>query len=407
MTKMQPDLRRLPQPWMTEGPAALVMKALTADGDLARFVGGCVRDALVGRSIRDIDIATPLSPQRVTELLNKAGLKAVPTGIEHGTITAVAEGKGIEVTTLRLDLETDGRRAKVAFTDDWQADAARRDLTINALFADADGAVHDYFGGLPDLSAGRVRFVGDPAQRITEDYLRLLRFFRFHADYAANGFDMAAIEAARALAPNLKSLSGERLRQETLRLLTAQRGPEVWGEMLSLGIVQHYLPWATTLDRLRSVAELEHQHGLAADAIRRLAALTMTGCGQQVATTLKLSRADGERMVALDAPREPFDAGSDPATRRQIYQWGNDGALDRLLLDWPEAEEGRLGRAALNLIQSWPKPAFPVAGADIVKFGVPKGPRVGEILRAVENWWIAADFEPDRAACLARAHALL
>lgn len=391
---------------MKEGPAARVMRALTAEGDQARFVGGCVRDALVGRPIRDIDIATPLSPQRVTQLLEKAGLKAVPTGIEHGTITAVAEGKGVEVTTLRLDLETDGRRAKVAFTDDWQADAARRDLTINALSADAEGQVHDYFGGLPDLSEGRVRFVGDAQQRITEDYLRLLRFFRFHADYAANGFDAPAIAAAKSLAPNLKSLSGERLRQETLRLLIARRGPEVWGEMLSLGIVQHYLPWSTTLDRLRSVAELEHRHGLEPDAVRRLAALTMTGCGPQVAATLKLSRAETERIVALDAPREPFDATGPEVVRKQIYAWGNDGARDRLLLDWPEPDDGQQGRLALDLIQSWPRPRFPLAGADIVKLGVNQGPRVGEILAAVEEWWMAADFRPDRAQCLARARTL-
>src|SRR4030095_11443646 len=186
--------------------------ALTAEGDEARFVGGCVRDALVGRNIRDIYIATPLSPQRVTDLLKKAGLKAVPTGIDHGTITAVADKTGVEVTTLRLDVETDGRRATVAFTDDSQADAARRDLTINALFADADGTVHDYFGGLEDLAGGRVRFVGDPAQRINEDHLRLLRFFRFHADYATGAFDPAAVAAAQELAPQLKSLSGERCR---------------------------------------------------------------------------------------------------------------------------------------------------------------------------------------------------
>ena len=403
MAHLQPDLQRLPQPWMREGPAALVMKALTAEGDAARFVGGCVRDALVGRPIRDIDIATPLSPQRVTELLKKAGLKAVPTGIEHGTITAVAEGKGVEVTTLRLDVETDGRRAKVAFTDDWQADAARRDLTINALSADADGKVHDYFGGLEDLAAGRVRFVGDPTQRITEDYLRLLRFFRFHADYATGVFDQAAVAAAKNLAPNLKSLSGERLRQETLRLLTARRGPEIYGEMLTLGIVQHFLPWSTTLDRLRAVAELEQRHGLAPDAVRRLAALTMTGCGQQVAEKLKLSRADGDRIVALDTPRPPFDAATPHAVRREIYKCGNDGALDRLLLDWPEAEDGAKGRAALELIQSWKRPTFPLKGADIVKLGVPQGQRIGEILANVEDWWIAADFGPDRAACLEQA----
>jgi poly(A) polymerase len=400
---MKPDLQRLPQPWMTEGPAAEVMRALTAEGDQARFVGGCVRDALVGRPIRDIDIATPLSPQRVTELLHKARLKAVPTGIEHGTVTAVADKTGVEVTTLRRDVETDGRRAKVEFTDDWQADAARRDLTINALSADASGKVHDYFGGLDDLAAGRVRFVGDPRQRIIEDYLRLLRFFRFHADYARGALDEAAVAAAKELAPQLKTLSGERLRQETLRLLTARRGPAVWGEMLSLGIVQHYLPWATSLDRLRWVAELEQRHGLAPDSIRRLAALTLTGCGREVAETLKLSRAEGDRIIDLDAARDPFDASSPQAVRRQIYAWGNDGARDRLVLDWLDRIEQAAGSAALSIIESWPRPRFPIKGVDIVRMGVPEGPRVGEILQRVERWWIEHDFAPDRAACLAFA----
>jgi len=400
---MKPDLQRLPQPWMAEGPAARVMRALTAEGDEARFVGGCVRDALVGRNIRDIDIATPLSPQRVTDLLHKADLKAVPTGIEHGTITAVADKTGVEVTTLRLDVETDGRRAKVAFTDDWQADAARRDLTINALSADASGKVHDYFGGLTDLAAGCVRFVGDPRQRIIEDYLRLLRFFRFHADYAAGAFDDAAVAAAQELAPNLKSLSGERLRQETLRLLIARRAVEVWGETLSLGIVQHYLPWATSLDRLRAVAELEQRHDLAPDPIRRLAALTMTGCGREVAEQLKLSRAEGDRIIELDAARDPFDASSPQAVRRQVYAWGNDAARDRLLLDWADRIDGASGADALNVIETWPRPRFPLKGADIVKLGVPEGPRIGEILGRIEAWWIERDFTPDRAACLTSA----
>jgi len=400
---MKPDLQRLPQPWMTEGPAARVMRALTAEGDPARFVGGCVRDALVGRNIRDIDIATPLSPQRVTELLQKAGLKAVPTGIAHGTITAVADKTGVEVTTLRLDVETDGRRAKVEFTDDWQADAARRDLTINALFADADGKVHDYFGGLDDLADGRVRFVGDPGQRIVEDYLRLLRFFRFHADYATGAFDSAAVAAAKALAPQLKTLSGERLRQETLRLLVARRGPEVWSDMLSLGIVQHYLPWATSLDRLRAVVELEQRHRLAPDPIRRLAALTMTGCGREVAERLKLSRAESDRIIELDAARDPFDASSPEAVHRQIYAHGTDGARDRLLLDWVGRIDGASGAAALAVIERWPRPRFPLKGADIVKLGIREGPRVGEVLGKVEAWWIGQDFAPNRAACLAFA----
>ncbi|HEX6120115.1 MAG TPA: CCA tRNA nucleotidyltransferase, partial [Dongiaceae bacterium] len=316
---------------------------------------------------------------------------------------AVADKTGIEVTTLRLDIETDGRRAKVAFTDDWQADAARRDLTMNALSADAGGKVHDYFGGLEDLAVGRVRFVGDPAHRITEDYLRLLRFFRFHADYAAGAFDDAAVRAARELAPNLKCLSGERLRQETLRLLVAQRGPEVWGEMLGLGIVEHYLPWATSLDRLRAVADLEQRHGVAPDPVRRLAALTLTGCGPEVAGRLRLSRAEGDRIIALDAARDPFDAGSVRDVRRQVYAWGNDGARDRLLLDWADRIDGASGAMALAEIARWPRPRFPLKGADVVKLGIPEGPRIGEVLGRVERWWIGQDFGPSRAACLAFA----
>lgn len=404
---MKPDLRRLPQPWMTEGPAAQVMRALTADGDEARFVGGCVRDALVGRPIRDIDIATPLSPERVTALLQKAGLKAVPTGIDHGTITAVADKTGVEVTTLRLDLETDGRRAKVAFTDDWQADAARRDLTINALFADAAGTVHDYFGGLEDLAAGRVRFVGEPAQRIAEDYLRLLRFFRFHADYATCAFDADALKAAKELAPQLKTLSGERLRQETLRLLTARNGVEVWAEMLNNGIAEQYLPWATSVDRLRTVVELERHHKLAPDAIRRLAALTMTGCGRDVAERLKLSRAEADRVIALSAAGDAFDTSSVGAVRRQIYALGNEAARDRLFLDWVDRVDGPAGAQALALIESWPAPRFPIGGADLVKLGLTQGPRIGEILAKVEQWWIAEDFAPGQPQCLAKARELL
>jgi poly(A) polymerase len=234
-----------------------------------------------------------------------------------------------------------------------------------------------------------------------------LRFFRFHADYATADFDQLAVAAARELAPNLKSLSGERLRQETLRLLTARRGPEIWAEMLSLGIVQHYLPWATSLDRLHAVARLEQRHDLAPDAIRRLAALTMTGCGREVAERLRLSRAEGERIIALDAPRDPFDATSQQAVRRQIYAHGNDGARDRLLLDWPDSIDGAAGAAALAIIASWPRPRFPLKGADIVRMGVSEGPRVGDVLGKVETWWIAQDFAPARAACLEQARSYL
>ncbi len=207
------DLGTFPQGWMTAGPAHKVYQALEHAGGSPRFVGGCVRDGLLGRRIRDIDIATPLEPAAVMKAAETAGLKHVPTGIDHGTVTVVADHTGIEVTTLRRDVETFGRHATVAFTDDWREDAARRDLTMNALSADSSGKVYDYFDGIADLNSGKVRFVGAPEDRMREDYLRIVRYFRFHADYAAGDFDPSAFAAARALKAELKSLSGERLRQ--------------------------------------------------------------------------------------------------------------------------------------------------------------------------------------------------
>jgi len=225
-TGKEKELGSFPQKWMSEGPARAVYDALDKAGGSPRFVGGCVRDGLLGRKIKDVDIATVLTPDAIIAASNKAGLKPVPTGIEHGTVTVVADHVGIEVTTLRRDVETFGRHATVAFTDDWKADASRRDLTMNALFADMSGAIYDYFDGVRDLQAGRVRFVGKPEDRMTEDYLRILRFFRFHADYAAGEFDPPAMTAAAALKGHLRSLSGERLRQETLKLMTARRAVE-------------------------------------------------------------------------------------------------------------------------------------------------------------------------------------
>ena len=391
----------LPQPWMRQGAARRVYDVLEKAGGEPRFVGGCVRDALLGRQIRDIDIATPLTPDRVTQALAAAGLKAVPTGIEHGTVTAVAEGVGIEVTTLRRDVETFGRHAVVSFTADWREDAARRDLTMNALSATADGEVHDYFGGLDDLKLGRVRFVGAPADRMREDYLRILRFFRFHADYAPGEFDAAALAAALELKDNLAALSGERLRQETLKLLAARRGVATWGEMLDLGIAETYLPQATTFDRLKKVAGLESEFDLGPDPVRRLAALALTGSGGAIAEQLRLSNAERDRVVAASAPRPDFAVADPHDVRRQIYDLGNDRALDLLLIDWGNTEPAADWHRAYGIVRDWPRPHFPLAGRDAVALGVAPGPRVGEVLKSVEAWWIAGDFAATRAACLA------
>jgi len=392
-------LGALPQPWMTEGPARTVYDALSRAGGDPRFVGGCVRDGLLGRKIRDIDIATALEPPAIIAAADAAGLKYAPTGIEHGTVTVIADHVGIEVTTLRRDVETFGRHATVRFSKDWREDAARRDLTINALSATLDGRVYDYFDGVADIKAGRVRFVGVPEDRMREDYLRILRFFRFHADYAAGDFDGPALTAAVALKDHLTALSGERLRQETLKLLAARRGPETWRRMLAGGIVAAYLPAATGIDRLEKVAALEAMLKLKPDPIRRLGALTVTGSGPTVAATLKLSNADRDRLNAI-TPARPDFAVADPAlVRRQIYDLGNALALDLLLIDWGENDID--WRGAYEIIRDWPRPAFPLSGRDAAALGMAPGPAIGRLLRDVEEWWIAGDFAADREHCLA------
>ena len=392
-----------PLAWPHAAAAQKVLRALAAAGGEGRFVGGCVRDGILGRKVRDIDIATNLDPEAVIKALAVAGLKSAPTGIKHGTITAIADHVGFEVTTLRHDVETDGRHARVAFTDDWQQDAARRDLTMNALFCDGAGRLYDYFGGIDDLGQGRVRFVGDPAQRMDEDYLRILRFFRFHADYATGDFDAPAIAAATARRHELRRLSGERLRQETLKLLTARRGVEVWGEMLGLDFAESYLPWGTTQHRLMKVAALEARLGLEPDPVRRLSALAVTGSGADIGETLKLSNAERARVDLASAARPDFAVADVQLVRRQIYDIGSARALDLLLLDWGASEPESDWMRAFEIVRDWKRPTFPLAGRDLLALGVAPGPELGMKLAEVEAWWIAGDFTADRAACLEKA----
>ena len=399
------ELRPFPQDWMAAGPARAVYDALDQAGGVPRFVGGCVRDGLLDRPIKDIDIATVLPPNAVIAAAKAADLKSVPTGIEHGTVTVVADHVGIEVTTLRHDVETFGRHATVAFTDDFQADASRRDLTINALFADLSGAIYDYFGGLDDLKAGRVRFVGKPEDRMAEDYLRILRFFRFHADYAAGDFDAPAMQAAAALKDQLRSLSGERLRQETLKLMTARRAVETWRAMMLAGIAGAYLPQATGINRLVKLIALEQSERVPPDPIRRLAALTITGSGHQVASILKLSNAERDRLVALTEPRPIFAVADARAVRRQVYDLGNAIALDLLMMDWaaglPRESVESDWRQARAIVRDWQRPEFPLTGGDAKNLGVAPGPEIGALMRGLEEWWIAGDFGADRAYSLA------
>src|SRR5262245_47817325 len=343
---MQPADRLDPQPWMTAPETVAVMAALSAAGGEARFVGGCVRDALLGRKVRDIDIATHEPPERVMNLLKRAGIKAIPTGIKHGTVTAVVGVRHFEITTLRRDVETYGRHAKVEYTDDWQADAARRDFTMNALFCGADGTLYDPFGGHADLRAQRVRFVGDAESRIREDVLRLLRFFRFHAHYGKPPPDAAALAACRELAPLLPTLSGERICGETLKLLSAPQPADAIALMQEDGVLAHFLPEATQAGRLRALVAIE---GVSprdlvprADPIRRLAALLdgSEASALAVAMRVRFSNVERDRLIGLAGDLEPSPALDAPARRRLIYRLGPARYRDRVLIAWAAAVDG-------------------------------------------------------------------
>ena len=394
-----------PQPWMTAPESIAVIAALTAAGP-ARFVGGCVRDAWIGRPVEDIDIATPAIPERVMELLRAAGISAVATGIEHGTVTAVIGGWHAEITTLRRDVETFGRHAKVAFTDDWEVDAARRDLTINALYCDAGGALYDPAGGLGDLEAGRVRFVGDPTVRIAEDALRILRFFRFHAWYGRGAPDAAGLDACRAAAADLRRLSGERVAGEVLRLLASPRVIEALEHMVAGGIVAVILPEARGIERLRGLVAIEDR----ADPERRFAAL-IAGAADAgaVAARLRLSARQRRRLGWLAAPPLTLTTNMDQrAMRRGLYRIGRETFVDLTLL--AAADGGEIGdwQALLNVAAAWESPVLAVRGGDALDRGVAPGPRVGRLIQAVERWWEEeTDYRADRAACLKKLDTLI
>lgn len=385
---------------MNEAPAARIdpLPGFLADAGLhavlaalprARMVGGCVRDARLGRPVADVDLATPDAPEAVMAALRAAGLKAVPTGLAHGTVTAVAMHRGFEVTTLRHDRATDGRHAVVEFTEDWRADAARRDFTINAMSMTADGAVFDYFGGLADLAAGRVRFVGDAATRIAEDYLRVLRFFRFHARYGRGAPDAAAVEAIRAGVPGLARLSAERVWSELKRILA---GPDPAGTvalMRECGVLAAVLPEAGEATRLAQVVAV----GAPADPVLRLAAL-INGDGAAAAARLKLSGAEATHLVALRAATAPPDDADDDALRRALADTPKPVLVGATWL----ALRSDVLRARLAAM---PVPVFPLAGRDLAAAGVPAGPAMGALLRDLRGWWLDGGCRADATACRA------
>jgi poly(A) polymerase len=399
-----------PQPWMEEPPTRRLLDALADAGIAARFVGGCVRDALLGLQIGDIDIATPAKPDEIVAALQAAGIKTVPTGLAHGTITAVIDHPGLsrhfEITTLRRDVETFGRHARVAFDADWAEDAGRRDFTINAIYLDPDGTLHNPVGGLADLADRRVRFVGDAAQRIAEDVLRLLRYYRFEARFGTGTGDAAARTACSASAPLLPKLSAERVAHELMRLLQVANPIPVLRMMQEDDVLAAILPEACRLDRLESLVQVEP---LSPDPLRRLAALIDVDAAAAVALAerLRLSNAERDRLASL-APPWPFDANADGRRqRRALYELGADRYRDLALL---LAADRQIGRDRLTDLLTpaaqWTPPAFPLAGRDVTALGIPPGPEIGRLLAEVRHWWEDGDFTADREACLARLTAV-
>lgn len=379
--------------WADREGLPKLLTALDAQGGMTRFVGGFVRDSLLGIASADIDCATRFAPQNVFERIQNAGFKAVPTGIAHGTVTAILPSGPVEITTLRRDVSTDGRRATIAYTEDWQADAARRDFTINALSADPEsGKIFDYFGGLEDLDAGRVRFIGAPLIRIAEDHLRILRFFRFHARFGRAAPDPAALGACSERANDLMALSRERIADELLKLMALPDPSSTIKIMTAHYIFRPVLPEIDggASDRIAALVKSELRAGIEIDSLRRLAALfpQNPAIAEMMATRLKLSNAARKRLAMAAGPA---DAGQ---ARTLAYRLGRDGALDRLLLnDLPDAA---------RTIRDWDIPRLPLSGGELVKRGLKAGPVVAATLQAIEAQWIVEDFpEPSRVRQIA------
>jgi poly(A) polymerase len=388
-------------PWLKEKPLAQLLAALDRDGEEARVVGGAVRNALIGLPHGDIDVATTALPQEVTRRAAAAGFKPVPTGFDHGTVTVVIDGKPFEVTTLREDVETFGRHATVKFGRDWKRDAERRDFTMNALSLSADGKVHDYVGGLADLQARRVRFIGEAATRIAEDYLRILRFFRFHAYYGEGHPDTAGLHAAIVARAGLGQLSRERVRMELMKLMLAPHAVAALAAMAEAGLLGPVLGGVPHLASFSNMVKVEVAAGLSGDATRRLGALGVwiAEDAERLWQRLRLSNAEHERLAALDGWWRLTHATSEAAARELIYRIGPEAFTDRVLLAWSRSPEGAhdaAWHALATLPQRWTAPVFPLRAADFIARGVEKGPVLGSALARSEEVWIAEGFPTDR-----------
>ncbi len=416
MDKRAPPERVLPSlataEWLLAPESQKVLGCLAAGHFEARVVGGAVRNALLGRQVSDIDIATTATPEQVIATAKTHGLKTVATGLEHGTVTVIVDGKAFEVTTLRRDVDTDGRHATVAFTDDWAADAARRDLTLNALYCDAGGTIFDPLGGIDDVLNGRVRFVGDPHARIREDYLRILRFFRFTAEYADAAPDAAGLQAAVSERKGLRRLSAERICAEFTRLLVAPRAVPTLAAMAENGFLTEILPVAPRMGILDRLVAIEHANDVKPNAMLRLAGLAVAVHEDALRLTghLRLSSAERETLVRAANPVDVDNAFDEKVQRAMLYRLGETAFREAVLLAWAQASASANDRAwqgFLELPQRWRPAALPFSGRDIIARGAAPGRLVGEVLRAFERWWIASDFPVDHELNAAELERLL
>jgi poly(A) polymerase len=381
--------------WLRRPETRAVFAALAAKGYDARAVGGAVRNALAGEPVTDVDIASAALPADVIAAAEAAGLKAVPTGVDHGTVTIVSGDRPHEVTTLREDVETHGRHATVAFTDDWVADARRRDFTANALYCTANGEVFDPLGGYADIVARRVRFIGDPVARIREDYLRILRFFRFNAAFGKGSVDADSLSACVRERDGLAILSAERVRQELMRLLATPRAAEIVNVMFDHGLIVPVLGAAPRPALLARLAAIEAQQGLLADPALRLAVLSVAVVDDVDRLQDRLRLSNVEKEILALAATDAADLSTERAAEASLYKDGGDTYRRRILLAWTFSGDGPAAQAwqeRLGLPGCWSVPRLSVGGQDVIALGVPAGPRVGQLLRQLEHWWIAGNF---------------
>ncbi len=390
--KQPPSLARAK--WLRAPSLKRIFAVIREAGGEARVAGGAVRDALLGFPVADIDLATTLSPQAVTAACAAAGLKVVPTGIDHGTVTVVSDHQPYEITTLRHDIETDGRRAKVQYTDDWQADAWRRDFTMNALYCDERGKTYDFTNGYRDILKKRIRFAGKPSQRIAEDYLRILRFFRFHARFGKGTPDKAALAACIRQRKGLDGLSAERIRQEMFKLLAAPGAVPTLKLMHKHGILKWLLPYT---EDWRVLARLPP------DPVLRLAVLAADPRAMQ--ERWRLSKTEANRIEAILGAMTPTPALRPGEQRMVLYRLGPELWRDAVRLGLARARaplDDPAWKRLLRLASRWPIPAMPVTGRDLIAFGMEPGPDMGAVLLRLEDWWLASGFKPGKDELLQR-----